>query len=653
MHEVTTFEVDFRVRRCAHTLQDLKLLAKLSSGDLIAIEARYHARCLVALYNRAAAVERKAADEPLPAHEHSLAFAQLVEYISEVQRDTATAAVFRLSDLVKKYQTRLEQMGISTDARINSTKLKARLLAQFPGMTAQSHGKEVLLVCDSDIGNAVSTACHVDTDVEALILAKAARIVRRDIFKTSYEFAGEFSTDCQEKSVPQLLTALVQMILEGSSIDNHTDTSCVPAALSLSQLLSFNAVKHARKSPQAATQTGVPKVRHKVSQETPLPLYIAMMMHAETRKRDLVDKLFHLGLCVSYDRLLQISASMANGVRDCFDVGSGICPPPLGAQLFTTAAVDNIDHNPGSTTSFDSFHGTGIYLVQHAVNQQERSMHSLNITQVDGHSKTIKSLPQSYTNIAPVHSLHKDIVAPDLKLSCMTHLELRDQTLKLQDSWLENVNTAVSDENAEQDGNYSWAAYHAASQIPSHANHSDVSVLLPLFQDQAHDPAMICHAMKIVASAVEYANPGQIPVLTLDQPLYSLGKLIQWNWPDQFGERHFVLVLGGLHIEMAIMKTIGDWLDGSGWTTALVNAHVTSAGRSESMLHASHVARTRRAHEVTAASLYILKKRAYADYVSRQHDQVSCLTFQDWSKGQCQKHPQFQYWHTALQSWAS
>ena len=89
---------------------------------------------------------------------------------------------------------------------------------------------------------------------------------------TSHEFAGEFNTDCQEKSVPQLLTALVQMILEGPSIDNHTDSSCVPAALSLSQLLSINAVKHACKFPPAAAQTGVPNVRHNVSQETPLPL---------------------------------------------------------------------------------------------------------------------------------------------------------------------------------------------------------------------------------------------------------------------------------------------------------------------------------------------------------------------------------------------
>jgi hypothetical protein len=38
-------------------------------------------------------------------------------------------------------------------------------------------------------------------------------------------------------------------------------------------------------------------------------------------------------------------------------------------------------------------------------------------------------------------------------------------------------------------------------------------------------------------------------------------------------------MMGGLHTEMAALKTLGDLLDGSGWTTILVNANVTSAGR--------------------------------------------------------------------------
>ena len=39
LHAASTFEVDQKVRKCAEALKDSKLLAKLSAGDMIAIEA--------------------------------------------------------------------------------------------------------------------------------------------------------------------------------------------------------------------------------------------------------------------------------------------------------------------------------------------------------------------------------------------------------------------------------------------------------------------------------------------------------------------------------------------------------------------------------------------------------------------------------------
>ena len=65
---------------------------------------------------------------------------------------------------------------------------------------------------------------------------------------------------------------------------------------------------------------------------------------------------------------------------------------------------------------------------------------------------------------------------------------------------------------------------------------------------------LIVDSMDIIKKSVHNLNPGQIPVLTVDQPLYAIAKRIQWNWPDSHGEDHFVIVLGGLHIEMATMK---------------------------------------------------------------------------------------------------
>ncbi len=41
-----------------------------------------------------------------------------------------------------------------------------------------------------------------------------------------------------------------------------------------------------------------------------------------------------------------------------------MCPLKLRKGLITVGAVDNLDHNPSSTASKDSFHGTGIQLIQ-------------------------------------------------------------------------------------------------------------------------------------------------------------------------------------------------------------------------------------------------------------------------------------------------
>ena len=70
-------------------------------------------------------------------------------------------------------------------------------------------------------------------------------------------------------------------------------------------------------------------------------------------------------------------------------------------------------------------------------------------------------------------------------------------------------------------------------------------------------------------------------------------------------------MFGGLHIEMSPLKTIGNWLNGSGWAEVLVQAEITTAGAGDSPYKATHLAHTRRAHQITAAALYILKHRAY------------------------------------------
>ena len=59
LHQASTLSLDARVRKCAYTLQDERLLAKRSEGDLVALEARCHAPCVVSLYKKAEVAQEK------------------------------------------------------------------------------------------------------------------------------------------------------------------------------------------------------------------------------------------------------------------------------------------------------------------------------------------------------------------------------------------------------------------------------------------------------------------------------------------------------------------------------------------------------------------------------------------------------------------
>ena len=176
---------------------------------------------------------------------------------------------------------------------------------------------------EEDIGTALAKACEFDSDNAAIHLAHA---VRSQMFGKAKPFNG-FPSGCQKDSVPSLLLALVNMILEGPSMKDQVE-AMTSASLSIAQLLKSNSVKHERK--QASTQSLT--VRHSIDQETPVPTYIGLMMHAHTCKMDLVNRLYHLGMSISYDRVLRLSAQMGSNACKQFHQDHVVCPPKLKSR---------------------------------------------------------------------------------------------------------------------------------------------------------------------------------------------------------------------------------------------------------------------------------------------------------------------------------
>ena len=68
---------------------------------------------------------------------------------------------------------------------------------------------------------------------------------------------------------------------------------------------------------------------------------------------------------------------------------------------------------------------------------------------------------------------------------------------------------------------------------------------------------MAKHCMTVIQKVIHKVNPGQIRIITAEQPVYVLLKQMQWKFPNAFGEDAFIIMMGGLHIEMAMLDFLG------------------------------------------------------------------------------------------------
>ena len=87
----------------------------------------------------------------------------------------------------------------------------------------------------------------------------------------------------------------------------------------------------------------------------------------------------------------------------------------------------------------------------------------------------------------------------------------------------------------------SWAAFHASQQPVSTAPESNVSInslVLHLFYESAHSEAMIRHSMDVVKMAFDILHPKQVPIITMDQPLYAIAA----NESSSHGQRYKVKI---------------------------------------------------------------------------------------------------------------
>ena len=638
LHEFRTLDADETVRHMAIELQEAELIARMEGGDLVAIDAKYHLQCLTDIRNRYRSLARLREGEAESLSEEkkikARVFVELCTYIENCVEEGVH--YFKFSDLHQLYEKRLSCFSFTKE--VNRSCLKEKLLMQFPQAQEQSDGKHKILVFKQGMQQMLKQVMtESNYDNEAVILSKAAKIVRKEIIGyKSFHFDGKFPNGCQQAAVPSSLKALVSLLLNGTDLKDQ-DTTDSQASLTVSQMILFNF--HSR-----ATSTA--KSRHSLDREPPLPLYVGMKIHTETRSKKIVTQLYNLGICVSYDRIIQLENQLATAVCNDFHDKKAVVPTQLRNGLFTVGALDNLDHNPSSTTSQGSFHGTGISLFQFPTSVKVGNMQNDITLQLTG-VKSNHQLPDYYTTVPAVALQTTKLSVPQqLTVPVLQDDQLMMNARLKENNWLAHASKLLEKNNIESGDILSWSAFHASLQDKSENLPASLTQLLPLLDEKAATAAMIKHGINMLQRATEFLNPDQIPVMAFDAPLFALAKFVQWKWPETHGENKFIAMLGGLHIEMAMWKTYGDYLEGSGWTNALTLADVASRGTADSFLKAHHLTKTRHAHQVTALALAKLQTEAF---LQSEGGPYSDEAKKAWIQKMSLTSPTFQYWNTILE----
>ena len=437
-HNAMTKEVTEKVRSALRICEEFQLLAKIADTDLIAIDAKYHHLCLVSLYNRTRDKETR---QNVDHHKRleALAYEQTKAHIEayyESRENTDQAKIFPMSHLCNIYKGFLEQYGLPT--YVHTSRLSEQLLKDLPYMTAVKQGKDKILIFKDDIGEAIKIACSDgDYNKEARNLIKAAKILRQEILLMKTNFDGRLESP--DKTVPEILKSFFKMIIKGNENQQNV--------LTLAQLLCFNTKK---RFSQNATHH-----RHTPEREPSFPLYISLKVHSETRKKGLIDMLHQNGIGVSYKRVMAVTTDIANSICKRYEEEGVAVPHNMEpSDALITGCLDNIDHNPSSKTSSDSFHGTSISLVQHlsclpegTETENTNGSEPLINESVKGKEKVLP-LPTFYTDVRPVH-LKDNSIIPDTPPVALE--SPKDSFLDNQAEWLDECAAQIKIDNVENE----------------------------------------------------------------------------------------------------------------------------------------------------------------------------------------------------------
>lgn len=634
-HICKTENVSNKMKEMAKTAQNWVVYSRLNAAfDNTASDIFYHKSCYVKLFNEARAAESKVKNLKAKMQPYDpLVIAEIVAYIQY------TDNVMKLADLKKLYIRKLEELNSEwLSVTIHTTRFKEHILNKLGDDWEDfSSGRDIILSTKMKCGQVLMDSMErFVSEEEAKKIVEVGLLLRKHVLSSQFYFNGSFAGNCLSEPVPNSLFTLLRVLLQGASnlqdMENH---ECLSArnrvACSLSQLIISNTVKRGSKNVRNLYQTQ--------NQETPLPLYIGLKLHAQDRLKSCIRDFHPLGVVSSYDRIMSVRKKLAKAVSKRFKDEGVVVPTNCKRGVFTTGTTDNIDVS-GRT----EMHGTAITLINH-ISRENSGIDPLPIT-LDVPDETPIELAEEFSIVPYIEEKSGDIRF-ETNNEYFEWPNTIGNPFSDHEIWLNHVKhiyhqKKIEDDWALHEVPVTFSGFFSKKQKNENVKPKAVIGVFPVFSDEKADTlSMQKHAMLVVKKAIEFLNPGQIPVIAGDCPLYARQKKCQLFFPDEIGEEKMVCMMGFLHVEMCCQEAGGKLMGGSGWERMFVLADIFKPGVASSLLGGKHVKRTRTPYLLTLAWLDILRENAYTEYCKLNviHD-----SFEAWEQKLFSSSPTAFYW---------
>ena len=142
---------------------------------------------------------------------------------------------FKFLELCQLFEKRLLDFGINND--MNKVLFREKILQHFPEAQTQSDGNNTILIFQQGMQQMLKNAFNSNYKSDAILLSKAAIIIREDIFNLhGFCFNVHFH---QQELVSTNPKYFVSMLLYGSNLRDQNETDS-QTCLTISQVTVFN-----------------------------------------------------------------------------------------------------------------------------------------------------------------------------------------------------------------------------------------------------------------------------------------------------------------------------------------------------------------------------------------------------------------------------